>query len=560
MSELREENPLSVRGWSGPRIFRRELATVEFKSVRARVNKNGFSDHGIVALEDETDKRWLVRQYPTIGTGGGFTGWKHETMDAGSGHVTVEDLDPDHDDEYEVIFEEENTDGNIDELLTELLDEKSFDDIDDWNSGLTGTYTWGGTEAVKTFEDLGVSTLAQYVDNDEAFTRYVEKTKIKYRLKTDVSGYRDPVTNFPPATVEWRARTVKRWLGDDDHDDGEWISDDPRTLTANAGECDESFYISVGSGNIDAPSDTHRTIGPEGEAAGGDVEMVLEGPLGQARKGGFAAYVNSAQTKIYRTETATGSFAGNGDGDPARSYSGHQSYTSDTFYWDEALNSDAYESTLSADVPRRYVSDPFVDRSWRRIPFDDSLSDDALRAGFSLFSETATVRVWKRKVISIATGEPIVDQLTTTLSGEVTTDEIKAFAEQIVAGDISEFSPYSGDSPPDEMEPRVIAAKVLSVDETAYERRTPTLTARVTVSGAPDDITLTVRWRETTITSEGVVSHADQSTLVPIAAGDGSGSSDALPQDVSDGRKFFSGVACDSEPKLRQEIFMERTP
>jgi hypothetical protein len=288
------------------------------------------------------------------------------------------------------------------------------------------------------------------------------------------------------------------------------------------------------------------------------LSYVLDSPVGRVSKGGFAAYINSVVTKIYRRETAIGSFAGVSEADPARTYEGFQRFQPEQFYWDLPLSDTSYQVTFSEDVPRRYVSGPFVDRLHRRLPFDVVLSDDQMRTGFTLHSQTATVRVWKR-LFSDEDGTPVEDTLTTTLSEEVTTAEIQAFAAAIAAGSVYEHSDLAGDFPADNLPPPMLAAKVLSSDETAAERRYTTLTITASGGGNTEAAGLTVRWKETTITSAGDVSQANRSTGIELPPGGGSVESAEIEIDVADGRKFLSNLQCDPEPSLIQPIWMRRS-
>lgn len=191
--------------------------------------------------------------------------------------------------------------------------------------------------------------------------------------------------------------------------------------------------------------------GPQIRGEAGIWDFQTQGAFLQKR--GFPQYNDvSTPPKIYKRETASGSYAGcPAQSLPAKTYSGYRRVFEDEINPDFTDPTGSGETTFSADVPSSYKTPIFPD------------------AGVGVFnppppsSSTATTREWLTAPLCGAT--PVEDQLIMTLSDEVTTAAIQGPVDGIIAEDWGEVE---GPLP---LPTGVNSIQFLSADETYYARQ-----------------------------------------------------------------------------------------
>lgn len=498
-------------------------ANIESKAVTANQPVHGFTNDGVI---------YLIREYSEDGHR-----WRAIT-EPKTGHIDTEDLgaeDPSDD-----TYSSPNTPDDAATLCDELLGGHDLS-TDDWGEGFSREWVWDedGEEPVVSETTGSTEPSAEYASSDG----FVSKRKAVYRLVTDLTGG-DPFMVGIADIAVWKVRHVVRSSGD-----GYFFVFESAASFAfapNSGDSDAGNLRSDAIA-LDPPEPPNQTLTPEGEAATADLSFVEDGvwPAVSVCKGGFAAYVqDGSPVKVFRKETASGSFAGNGVDDPARSYSGAQEFTSEGLGETDRTNPSDYDLTFSDDVPWRYARGPLPDQRYR-------LGDTA-RTGFVETGRTETTRSFRRTVFD-GDGDPVHDDITFTLSDELPTAELRAAAD-----DLAEAGFGGGES--EGIADGLAAAKWLSSDETFYIRRRSDSFIRLNIPFVlQDDFTVTVTWNKTAVTESGE-SVSPQSESITIPAGELTKDGDPRSFEGTEGeRTFLTELQCDPVESLAQPIWLSRT-
>ena len=550
----------SSGGFSTFRFFSKWLKWTSFletKKLSASQPMYGYinPDDGVTYLQLEVNYYRFITD-PRSG---------HEVQIPGVGTLTATYSNP-------------NTAANVLSIHNELMAALNFDGMD-WGDSRGASYVWisGANSLVITNSvggpQPGVTTCyAEFTVTDEGT---VTKSKCQYRHTANVAAFPDGLVDL----TCWKGRHVLRTndYGDPinfyvssvdfEHTPDAASSDLAPDITlrslADEVSCDdltENTWMQV-EGKVYSPTLSLNAIGHSGDPFDEDTSLSTN-PWGLFRvyKSGFANYTQSRNIpKIFRTETASGSFPGNNTPtEPPRSYSGRQRYTgSNATQMSDDDRFTRFTRNFFMDVPLPATRGPLPDQTTRT-----ATNSRKPGTGFKLKSRQETEQVFKRPALS-QHDDILLGTITFKLTEELTTEELRTvgdyWAKFYMATPAWPIPSSNAYIEAVGRGPAMICAKYLTPDETCYMRLQSTITPSVSIPTALSvDISTVANWTEVIVTATGSSTvNKTRSFTIPSGGTNANSYSEQYLGDEGE-RRFICNLTCEPDDNLSYGIYLER--
>jgi hypothetical protein len=379
-----------------------------------------------------------------------------------------------------------------------------------------------------------------------------------YRLRAYVGNL--DLTAGSTVVLKWRERL--RRIADFDEENGnneETTYEDMKETVSLTGDTDTSYIATEWKTLASVPDNFARDIvGIKARLTVSVRSVASQG--GTESKVGFRGYLDEDMPSIYKRETYTGGYAGCGDA-PEVNFAGVR-YYEDYHY---QLDDPDYDGNVADPPPLRdYILRTEGEEGWDALiagdgewPSDFVLQPNAYGPGvgkmpatFKEGDETATTRSWEDEA---ACGDDAISRtLTTTLSEEYTTGELRARVDALIGAEWEDSQSY-GRPPLSHILAKgsanggaygagnnlgVIASNYLSADELTYSHQVTRWKVQGYALQRDDDNSQSVPYEykhNVMDVTTGIITVTDKSGTVPIEAGSSKGETDDLILTAGDG-------------------------